>query len=347
MRSGNGRHRRPRQAPALFVAAGVTGAGIAIPLLGASGAQAADAATWDRVAECESGGIWSSNPDSGYYGGLQLTQETWDEYGGKDFAERPDLASRGQQISVAEKILADKGPAAWPRCAVEGGLGEGQEESPDPEPEPEPSDDPSSEPTPSPSEPSEPNEPSEPSDPADSTPTPTPTPTPSTPEDPAPSTPGDPESGSPSPTSPSPTSPSPTSPSPTSPAPSAPESGSPGTDAPSEPSPGYPGYPGGPHRSDPPQEPAPDDGEGTGRHRGEPDEREGRDGKTPERPSRGDKDGDGKDDQDDYRVGRGDSLSAIAAELGVEGGWPALYAANREAVGSDPDLILPGQQLHL
>ena len=39
MLSGNGRHRRPRQAPALLVAAGVTGSAIAIPLLGATGAQ--------------------------------------------------------------------------------------------------------------------------------------------------------------------------------------------------------------------------------------------------------------------------------------------------------------------
>ncbi|MBO0517295.1 peptigoglycan-binding protein LysM, partial [Streptomyces beijiangensis] len=45
MRSGNGRHRRPRQAPALVVAAGVTGSAIAIPLLAATGAHAADAGT--------------------------------------------------------------------------------------------------------------------------------------------------------------------------------------------------------------------------------------------------------------------------------------------------------------
>ncbi|NEB65776.1 transglycosylase, partial [Streptomyces fulvissimus] len=54
MLSGNGRHRRPRQAPAFVVAAGVTGSAIAIPLLGAGTASAADTATWDRLAECES-----------------------------------------------------------------------------------------------------------------------------------------------------------------------------------------------------------------------------------------------------------------------------------------------------
>ncbi|MEU3205422.1 transglycosylase family protein, partial [Streptomyces cyaneofuscatus] len=122
MGSANGRHRRPRQAPAIVVAAGVTGSAIAIPLLGAAGAHAADATTWDRVAECESGGMWSADLGNGYYGGLQFSQETWSAYGGDAFAERADLASRSQQISVAEKVLDDKGPQAWPSCAVISGL---------------------------------------------------------------------------------------------------------------------------------------------------------------------------------------------------------------------------------
>lgn len=122
MRSGNGRHRRPRQAPALFVTAGVTGSAIAIPLLGASGASAAETSTWDRVAECESGGTWSANLGNGFYGGLQMSQKTWDEFGGGAYAERPDLASRSQQIAVAEKVLAKQGPAAWLSCAVVSGL---------------------------------------------------------------------------------------------------------------------------------------------------------------------------------------------------------------------------------
>ncbi|NYV78542.1 peptigoglycan-binding protein LysM, partial [Streptomyces sp. UH6] len=49
MLSGNGRHRRPRQAPAVVVAAGVTGSALALPLFAATGASAADGATWDRV----------------------------------------------------------------------------------------------------------------------------------------------------------------------------------------------------------------------------------------------------------------------------------------------------------
>ncbi|NED85382.1 transglycosylase domain-containing protein, partial [Streptomyces sp. SID11233] len=122
MGSANGRHRRPRQAPAIIVAAGVTGSAIAIPLLGAAGAHAADASTWDRVAECESGGMWSADLGNGFYGGLQFSQEVWKSYGGETYAPRADLASRSQQIAVAEKVLGDQGPKAWPSCAVISGL---------------------------------------------------------------------------------------------------------------------------------------------------------------------------------------------------------------------------------
>jgi LysM repeat protein len=43
-----------------------------------------------------------------------------------------------------------------------------------------------------------------------------------------------------------------------------------------------------------------------------------------------------------YTVGPGDSLSAIATALGVPGGWQALYAANRHAIGPNPNAIRPG-----
>ncbi|MGA4984678.1 transglycosylase family protein [Streptomyces cellulosae] len=122
MLSGNGRHRRPRQAPALLVAAGVTGSAIAIPLLGAGAASAADGDTWDRVAECESGGSWSQNTGNGYYGGLQLTQDDWENYGGLEFAPSADAASRNQQITVAERILADQGVGKWRACGLLTGL---------------------------------------------------------------------------------------------------------------------------------------------------------------------------------------------------------------------------------
>ncbi|MDX3642980.1 transglycosylase family protein [Streptomyces sp. MB09-02B] len=123
MLSGNGRHRRPRQAPALLVAAGVTGSAIAIPLLGATGASAADGTTWDQVAECESGGFWSADTGNGRYGGLQLTQANWEKYGGLDYATSADQASRSQQIAVAEKVLADQGVGVWATCGLLHNLG--------------------------------------------------------------------------------------------------------------------------------------------------------------------------------------------------------------------------------
>jgi hypothetical protein len=122
MLTGNGRHRRPRQAPALLVAAGVTGSAIAIPLLGATGASAADGGTWDQVAKCETDGSWSQNNGDGAYGGLSLSQENWEKYGGLDYAPSADLASRNQQISVAEKVLADQGVGVWGTCGLLNGL---------------------------------------------------------------------------------------------------------------------------------------------------------------------------------------------------------------------------------
>ncbi|WP_431945721.1 transglycosylase family protein [Actinacidiphila sp. bgisy167] len=123
LKSGNGRHRKPRQAPAAVVAVAATGAGLTLPLFAAGGASAADAnSTWNAVALCESGGLWSSNTGNGFYGGLQITEETWQQYGGRQYAERPDLASRNEQITVAEKILAELGPDAWSSCAESSGL---------------------------------------------------------------------------------------------------------------------------------------------------------------------------------------------------------------------------------
>jgi LysM repeat protein len=47
-----------------------------------------------------------------------------------------------------------------------------------------------------------------------------------------------------------------------------------------------------------------------------------------------------------YVVRSGDTLGKIAAAHGVDGGWKALYAANRSVV-EDPDLIFPGERLSL
>ncbi len=79
-------------------------------------------AVWDRLAQCESGGNWSINTGNGYYGGLQFSLGTWGGYGGTAYAARPDLASRVEQIAVAERLRAARGYAPWPACAAKLGL---------------------------------------------------------------------------------------------------------------------------------------------------------------------------------------------------------------------------------
>jgi hypothetical protein len=77
---------------------------------------------WDDLAECESGGDWAINTGNGYYGGLQFSSSTWLTYGGGEFADRADLASRDEQITIAERVRADGGFGAWPSCAGNLGL---------------------------------------------------------------------------------------------------------------------------------------------------------------------------------------------------------------------------------
>ncbi|MFB8755913.1 transglycosylase family protein [Streptomyces nigra] len=48
----------------------------------------------------------------------------------------------------------------------------------------------------------------------------------------------------------------------------------------------------------------------------------------------------------EYKVVKGDTLSAIAADHDVKGGWEKLFKLNKDIV-QDADLIYPGQQLHL
>ncbi|MET7596697.1 transglycosylase family protein [Streptomyces sp. NPDC004082] len=48
----------------------------------------------------------------------------------------------------------------------------------------------------------------------------------------------------------------------------------------------------------------------------------------------------------EYKVVKGDTLSSIAAEKHVKGGWQKLFKLNKDIV-DDADFIFPGQQLHL
>ncbi|MFI1767720.1 transglycosylase family protein [Streptomyces sp. NPDC020800] len=119
-----------RLLPSLRTALAAAGFGIVLPLLAQGAGEAASGAAWDRVAHCESGGNWSINTGNGYYGGLQLSQSTWAAYGGLAYAPRADVASRAEQITVAQAVLARQGPGAWPVCAVRAHLtgGGGQSE---------------------------------------------------------------------------------------------------------------------------------------------------------------------------------------------------------------------------
>ncbi|MGW3477072.1 transglycosylase family protein [Streptomyces althioticus] len=306
MLSGNGRHRRPRQAPALLVAAGVTGSAIAIPLLGAGAASAADGETWDRVAECESGGSWSQNTGNGYYGGLQLTQDDWENYGGLEFAPSADAASRNQQITVAERILADQGVGKWRACGLLTGLNQ-DTASPDVDPG-----------VPSGAEQDDTrtggtSTPSGSPESGDSSASPSPSATSGSPD-----ASGEAKSDADASASPS--------------ASTTRESGesdksgrSTGSSVVTESEDGGSGR----HRGPSAQEDVTADAgtPSSGRHASPSTD-------TPAGTA-----------DDRYTVQDGDSLASIADSLALTGGWTALYVENQQVIGDDPNLILPGQRL--
>ncbi|WP_395573002.1 transglycosylase family protein [Streptomyces sp. BK79] len=344
MLSGNGRHRRPRQAPALVVAAGVTGSAIAIPLLGATGAHAADGANWDRVAECETGGAWSQNSGNGYYGGLQLTQEVWERYGGLQYASSADQASRSQQIRIAEKLHADQGIAAWPTCGLLAGLGNdasvvggGTGSTGDGA--------------------------SEEADDASATPAPT--------ASGSAGSGGSADSGEPDRSGRSSGAAEPTAGASSSPSSSASSSAgqnegatsdTPDTSDTSDPAAGAgreesAGSSAPVTKGDESDKAGQSDGSssltgtgesGAGKHRGGSADEGPVDGRTAESSGRhASRDEGGAREAVDgaYTVRSGDSLWGIADSLEVDGGWRSLYAGNKDVVGVDPDHILPGQTL--
>ena len=71
---------------------------------------------WDAIASCESGNNWAINTGNGYYGGVQFDQNTWERNGGLRYAQRADLATREEQIAIAEVTRARQGWGAWPVC---------------------------------------------------------------------------------------------------------------------------------------------------------------------------------------------------------------------------------------
>ncbi|ORV42831.1 resuscitation-promoting factor-like protein [Mycolicibacter nonchromogenicus] len=98
------------------LAAGVLVAGAAE----LSGAASADPIDWEAIALCESGGNWSAATGAGY-GGLQISAADWDANG----VGLPSQATRQQQIVVAKRIMAARGPGAWAGCVSRGSTAAG------------------------------------------------------------------------------------------------------------------------------------------------------------------------------------------------------------------------------
>ncbi|MFH8379422.1 transglycosylase family protein [Kitasatospora sp. NPDC018058] len=250
---GTGRHRRRTQTEKAIAVAGVAGVGLAMPLLAATGASAAPASAWDSVAQCESGGDWSINTGNGFYGGLQFTSSTWKAFGGTAYASQANQASKAQQISVAEKVLASQGPGAWPVCSQKAGLSKGGapavvDTSSDAKPQ------------------------------------------------------------------------------------AAPQQQTPKQQAPKQQAPKAEQY--APKHAAPRQAEKPVD---QSAQQYAPKHAAPRAAQPAQAAPAG----------HDYTVHSGDTLSSIAAAQGVSGGWQALYGGNRGTVGGDPNLIMPGQVLHL
>lgn len=106
----------------------VLGVGMSIPLFGAGMASAASVDAWDRVAVCESDGLWN-RPDGDFgksSGGLQFQPASWNDAlaylrsKGVDTSGYPQgpghqayKATKQQQIIAGEALLALQGPGAW------------------------------------------------------------------------------------------------------------------------------------------------------------------------------------------------------------------------------------------
>lgn len=93
------------QAAAPAAAAG-TNTGAAAPAM-------MNEAMWDKIAQCESGGNWSINSGNGYYGGLQFDIRTWIGAGGGAYAPNASLATKAQQIDIANRVYAQRGLQPW------------------------------------------------------------------------------------------------------------------------------------------------------------------------------------------------------------------------------------------
>ncbi|RJO76355.1 resuscitation-promoting factor [Nocardia panacis] len=83
-----------------------------------------DGPIWDALARCESNGNWGIDSGNGYFGGIQFDQGTWERQGGTKYAPRADMATREEQIAIAEVTRARQGWGAWPACTSRLGIGD-------------------------------------------------------------------------------------------------------------------------------------------------------------------------------------------------------------------------------
>lgn len=83
-----------------------------------AGRSAPSAQTWDRLAQCESGGRWHIQGRK-YSGGLQFDRQTWRSVGGTGTAGQ---ASKQEQIERATALHAKRGFRPWPGCSRKLGL---------------------------------------------------------------------------------------------------------------------------------------------------------------------------------------------------------------------------------
>jgi hypothetical protein len=101
-----------------MMAAAISGALALVPMTLSTGTANADGVNWDAIAQCESGGNWSTNTGNGAYGGLQFKPATWSANGG---VGNPATAPRAEQVRVAENVLRTQGLGAWPKCGANAG----------------------------------------------------------------------------------------------------------------------------------------------------------------------------------------------------------------------------------
>lgn len=80
---------------------------------GAAAPAMSNEAMWDAIAQCEATGNWSINTGNGYYGGLQFDIGTWLGAGGGAYAPNASLATKAQQIDIANKVYATRGLQPW------------------------------------------------------------------------------------------------------------------------------------------------------------------------------------------------------------------------------------------